>query len=326
MCEEPFAEGKETIEKLKAEKFDAIFVEQLFPQGNALGHLLGIDVHFMISSCPMQEHITTLFGIPNPTGWVPSIGKLEISDKMSFFERAQNELEHIILDASYKRFYDVTTEIFQSLYGPSFPDVKDIIREKTPLMFVAVDEFIDFPRPILHNIIYIGGLGMKISANETLSEPFESEMKKGNKGVVFFSLGSNVDSTNLPEIVKKNLIDAFATFSDYHFIIKLEASDDYGIKYAKSKQNIFVTHWVPQSLLLQHPRLKLFFTHGGYNSLMEVANSGKPTLLMPMMLDQTRNGHIAERNGWGKVLNKMELLKGNEKLVEILGDMLSNEK
>uniref|UniRef100_A0A914QDV5 glucuronosyltransferase n=1 Tax=Panagrolaimus davidi TaxID=227884 RepID=A0A914QDV5_9BILA len=155
MMKKPFAEGKETIEKLKAEKFDAIFVEQLFPQGNALGHLLGIDVHFMISSCPMQEHITALFGIPNPTGWVPSIGKLEISDKMTFFERAQNELEHIFLDASYKRFYAVTTEIFQSLYGPSFPDVKDIIREKTPLMFVAVDEFIDFPRPILHNIIYI---------------------------------------------------------------------------------------------------------------------------------------------------------------------------
>uniref|UniRef100_A0AC34G946 Glucuronosyltransferase n=1 Tax=Panagrolaimus sp. ES5 TaxID=591445 RepID=A0AC34G946_9BILA len=99
MMKIPFQEGKETIEKLKAEKFDAIFVEQLFPQGNALGHVLGIDVHFMISSCPMQEHLTSLFGIPNPTGWVPSIGKLAITDKMAFFERAQNELEHHLLDA-----------------------------------------------------------------------------------------------------------------------------------------------------------------------------------------------------------------------------------
>uniref|UniRef100_A0A914Z5C8 glucuronosyltransferase n=1 Tax=Panagrolaimus superbus TaxID=310955 RepID=A0A914Z5C8_9BILA len=101
MMKVPFMEGKETIENLKAEKFDAIFVEQLFPQGNALGHILGIDVHFMISSCPMQEHLTSLFGIPNPTGWVPSIGKLAISDKMSFLERAQNELEHHLLDATF---------------------------------------------------------------------------------------------------------------------------------------------------------------------------------------------------------------------------------
>ena len=195
------------------------------------------------------------------------------------------------------------------------------------MIFVSVDEFIDFPRPILHNIVYIGGLGMKSSNNnETLAEPFASQMVEGSKGVVFFSLGSNVDSTGLPEVFKRNLIDAFAAFPDYHFIVKLEASDSEGIEYAKTKPNIFVTHWAPQSALLQHPRLKLFITHGGYNSLLEVARSGTPALFVPIMLDQLRNGQIAQRNGWGKVLNKRELLKGNEKLIELLKDMLSSEK
>uniref|UniRef100_A0A914P3N1 glucuronosyltransferase n=1 Tax=Panagrolaimus davidi TaxID=227884 RepID=A0A914P3N1_9BILA len=79
-------------------------------------------------------------------------------------------------------------------------------------------------------------------------------------------------------------------------------------------------------MLLQNPRMKLFVTHGGYNSLLEVAHSGVPVLLMPMMYDQTRNGQIVQRNGWGKVLEKMELLNGKETLVKLLGEMLTREK
>uniref|UniRef100_A0AC34G089 Glucuronosyltransferase n=1 Tax=Panagrolaimus sp. ES5 TaxID=591445 RepID=A0AC34G089_9BILA len=313
----------------------------------------------------VEQHITKLFGIPNPTGWVPSVGALSISDKMSFIERAQNELEHIILTKGYSMLFASATDTFQKYYGPSFPDVKDIMKEKVPLSFVAADEFMEFPRPLFHNLVYIGGLGMKSSKNVTLNEPFESEMAKGKKGVVFFSLGSNVDSTNVPEIVKKNLLDGFAQFSDYHFIIKLEATDVYGINYAKTKSNIFITNWAPQATLLQHPRMrlfvthatdvyginyaktksnifitnwapqatllqhprmKLFVTHGGYNSLLEVARSGVPVLLMPMMYDQTRNGQIVQRNGWGKVMDKMELLNGNNKLVSHLEEMLTQEK
>uniref|UniRef100_A0AC35ET46 Glucuronosyltransferase n=1 Tax=Panagrolaimus sp. PS1159 TaxID=55785 RepID=A0AC35ET46_9BILA len=319
-------ENQETLEKLKSEKFDAIFYEQLFPHGAAFGHLFGIDIHFLINSCPIQEHITKLFGIPNPTGWVPSVGGLSISDKMTFYERAQNELEHIILTFGYSMLFTSATDTFQKYYGLSFPDAKDIIKERVPLSFVAVDEFIEFPRPIFHNLVYIGGLGLKDAKNLTLNEPFESEMKKGKKGIVFFSLGSNTDSTNLPKIVKKNLLDGFAQFPDYHFIVKLEPTDDFGISYAKTISNIFVTNWAPQAMLLQHPRMKLFVTHGGYNSLLEVAHSGVPVLLMPMMYDQTRNGQIVQRNGWGKVLEKMELLNGKETLVTLLGEMLTHEK
>uniref|UniRef100_A0A914PTI1 glucuronosyltransferase n=1 Tax=Panagrolaimus davidi TaxID=227884 RepID=A0A914PTI1_9BILA len=320
-------EGKGTIEELKGEKFDAIFYEQLFPHGASFGHLLGIEIQFLINSCPIQGHITSLFGIPDPTGWVPSVGSLQISDKMTFFERVQNEIEHYFLTSGYSLLFTSANQVFQKLYGPSFPNVEKIMKEKVPMMFVAADEFIDFPRPIFHNIIYIGGLGMKNAAkNESLKSPFDFEMTKGKKGVIYFSLGSNTDTTFLPKSVKKNLIDTFAAFYDYHFIVKLEATDDFGISYAKTKSNIFVTNWVPQSMLLQHPRLKLFFTHGGYNSLLEVANSGVPVLLMPIMYDQTRNGQVVERNGWGKVVNKIELLNGNEKLNKLMDEMLNNQK
>uniref|UniRef100_A0A914YXB1 glucuronosyltransferase n=1 Tax=Panagrolaimus superbus TaxID=310955 RepID=A0A914YXB1_9BILA len=62
-------EDKRLIEELRAEKYDAIFVEQLHPMGNAFGQLLGINVHFLTNTCPLIENVARLFGIPNPTGW-----------------------------------------------------------------------------------------------------------------------------------------------------------------------------------------------------------------------------------------------------------------
>uniref|UniRef100_A0AC34G9R6 Glucuronosyltransferase n=1 Tax=Panagrolaimus sp. ES5 TaxID=591445 RepID=A0AC34G9R6_9BILA len=73
LMELALVESEETIEKLKTEKFDAIFYEQLFPHGASFGYLLGIEIHFLINSCPIQGHITSLFGIPDATGWVPAV-------------------------------------------------------------------------------------------------------------------------------------------------------------------------------------------------------------------------------------------------------------
>ncbi|KAI1696279.1 UDP-glucoronosyl and UDP-glucosyl transferase domain-containing protein [Ditylenchus destructor] len=129
----------------------------------------------------------------------------------------------------------------------------------------------DFPRPIMHNVVYIGGLGVKKTSSNKVSalpEPFATEMEKGAQGVVFVSFGSNVYSADLPDVVRRNLIDGLAAIHEYHVILKLEKDDSEGIAYAKTKRNIFVTHWAPQAQLLQHSRLKLFFTHGGYNSIL----------------------------------------------------------
>ncbi|KAL3104023.1 hypothetical protein niasHT_020716 [Heterodera trifolii] len=47
---------------------------------------------------------------------------------------------------------------------------------------------------------------------------------------------------------------------------------------------------------LGHPRLHLFITHGGFNSLLEAANAGVPVLLL-IGFFQHRNGRVAEHNG-----------------------------
>uniref|UniRef100_A0A914D273 glucuronosyltransferase n=1 Tax=Acrobeloides nanus TaxID=290746 RepID=A0A914D273_9BILA len=193
MCETSLRIHKENFERLKEEKYDIIFSEMLNLCGTGLKEVLGIKAHLWVSSCPVMDHMAWILGMPTPLSYVPTVGDLDISDKPSYLE-SQN-----------------------------FPDIEQIAKD-SPITFVAADEILDFPRPILHNTIYVGGLGVKNNA-KGLQEPYKSELKKGKEGVVFFSLGSQANTNKVPRAVKENLFKVFKEFPDYHFIVKINEGD-----------------------------------------------------------------------------------------------------
>lgn len=52
-------------------------------------------------------------------------------------------------------------------------------------------------------------------------------MSKGHHGgVVFFSMGSAVNTRFLDGAFKENIFRAFQAFPDYHFIVKLDKDDN----------------------------------------------------------------------------------------------------
>ena len=112
--------------------------------------------------------------------------------------------------------------------------------------------------------------------------------------------------------------------SDYHIIWKLSGTTDIPLP-----ANVHLVSWVPQAAMLgavslctrkrnrsahftEHPRLRLFITHGGYASIYESLYSGKvlvcslqsfhstllagaPMLVIPLMVDQFSNAFEARR-------------------------------
>ncbi|CAI5451230.1 unnamed protein product [Caenorhabditis angaria] len=64
---------------------------------------------------------------------------------------------------------------------------------------------------------------------------------------------------------------------------------------------------MPQSALLADKRVKLFITHGGLASTMEVAYSGKPALVVPLFSDQFHNGMMLSRHKGAITYDKYEL-------------------
>ncbi len=60
-------------------------------------------------------------------------------------------------------------------------------------------------------------------------------------------------------------------------------------------------------MILDNPKLKLFITHGGYNSLLEACDAETPLLMLPLFLDQFGNAKRAERHGLGLTLDRYHL-------------------
>lgn len=53
--------------------------------------------------------------------------------------------------------------------------------------------------------------------------------------------------------------------------------------------------------------MKLFITHGGFHSIEEAVFNAKPIVGIPFFADQTTNMKIAEKKGYGKLINWLEL-------------------
>ncbi|CAF1112664.1 unnamed protein product [Adineta steineri] len=61
-------------------------------------------------------------------------------------------------------------------------------------------------------------------------------------------------------------------------------------------QKHLLLHWAPQRLILSHPAVHFFLSHGGWNSILECMLAGKPILVWPLFGDQMRNGRRAEQD------------------------------
>lgn len=323
-CDVMLSIHKDKLVELSKQKFDVIFTEQLNLCGVGLQKVLNIPTLVWISSCPLDDHMAYLLGVPTPLSYVPAVGDVYVSDKMNFFERLKNLIEFYRNIRSYYYGMTKTEEIFRKHYGPDFPSVINLARD-SDMTFVLADEFLDFPRPILHNTVYIGGLGLASATSHT-TEYLSQFIQESADGVILFSLGTNIETKTISEIFKTNLFESFAKFLRYTFIVKMDSDDEFAIKKSKNYKNIKVVDWVDQPTLLSDPRLKLFITHGGYNSLLEAVNHAKPLLLMPLFGDQWRNAQLAERNGFGKVFEKKSLLDSPTLLEKTLLEMLETDR
>lgn len=331
VCEKFIDNHPELLARLKAEEFDVYIGGQINFCGSALSHVLGIPVHLLLTTCPIQEHVASLLGLSNPSSFVPSIYGVPFNDRMSRWERFVNWAEAQFYAQTFLYGIDHLTAMFQRKFGAQFPDVRQIVAN-SPLVFVNVDELVDFPRPLFPNIVYIGGIdevdndeaavtadGKKNNRSAQMrdsleQEPWRSVMSMGECGVVFFSLGSALNTTLLPAPFMHNVFHTFAQLPEWHFVVKIDEADAMSrMQLGANITNVYMTAWAPQRAILANPRTKLFISHGGYNSLMESAHAGCPILTLGFFADQRRNALLPERNGWGlSVMNTLLLEEGSD--------------
>ncbi|EPB67988.1 hypothetical protein ANCCEY_12911 [Ancylostoma ceylanicum] len=163
------------------------------------------------------------------------------------------EFNELRTTSPYKEMLaDKETAAFRELLDPNFPDLVELAKQ-CPLItpnskensylkvMVNSNDLYDIPRPTLAKVVNIGGVGMQLKDVKPLAPEFQRIVDKA-AGIVVFSFGSVTPSEKMPS--------------------------------NKLPPNVHVFKWLPQSDLLQNPKIKAFITHGGYNSVQNPGKSG----------------------------------------------------
>ncbi|KAF2900031.1 hypothetical protein ILUMI_06156 [Ignelater luminosus] len=266
--------------KNETESFDLLMVEGFYPIMFAFAARFNCPMIQMFSlDAPPYTH--QLIGNPshpvlNPSFMIPYI------DKLSFFERLGTVLGTVFENICHN-YFGVRWQqtLTYKYFGNDYPDIEDIGRN-TSLIFVNTDLVFHQIRPLLPNIIQIGG-GIHLTRSQGLPKDLQKHLDDASSGFIYFSLGSNVKSKLLSEETRTVLIETFAELP-YTILWKFEEDNLPG-----KPNNVIIAKWFLQQDIFKHPNIKLFITQGGLQSMEEAIYNHIPMVGMPFFGDQITN-------------------------------------
>ncbi|XP_072014401.1 2-hydroxyacylsphingosine 1-beta-galactosyltransferase-like [Amphiura filiformis] len=175
---------------------------------------------------------------------------------------------YLVLDPyeQLKKVYKIKPEV--SMY--------DALAE-AELWFLHTNFALDFPRPLMPNVIPVGGLTTKPA------QPLNHELARfidtsDDHGVILFSMGTYVMS--MDNDVASMFAKAFRALPQ-KVIWKLG-----GNLAQELPDNVKVMEWIPQNDILGHKKVKAFVMHCGINGVYEALYHAVPLVCLPLFGDQ----------------------------------------
>ena len=110
---------------------------------------------------------------------------------------------------------------------------------------------------------------------------------------VAFGTQSEISSEQMKEI-EIGLEESGVNFLCVRKIVEeeKETMEDKGFEERTKERGIIVREWVNQWEVLKHEAVKGFFSHCGWNSVIESLSCGVPILTYPLMADQSLNARM----------------------------------
>lgn len=158
------------------------------------------------------------------------------------------------------------------------------------------------------NVVVLGPLisPKKVHKLDPIVEKTLSSWRDKGLSVVYISYGSVVQSQSS---ITNRTLSAIQ--------IALEKNDEIAFLWSTTQSNVtspdlpshlqdrlLIRQWVNQKAVLNHPAVKLFFTHGGISSILESIYFGKPMLILPFFGDQYMNAIQVSEIGLGEKISK----------------------
>jgi glucuronosyltransferase len=125
----------------------------------------------------------------------------------------------------------------------------------------------------------------------------------GKDGFIYFSMGSVLKGSKMPESHRLALLKAFSRIRQ-KVLWKWETETMPDLP-----PNVKLVKWAPQQDILGHPKMKAFITHGGMGSTSETVYHGVPFVGIPIFGDQLANVEKFMRMG---VATQLDFVTLNE--------------
>ncbi|GAB6024225.1 TOLL-like receptor [Chamberlinius hualienensis] len=162
------------------------------------------------------------------------------------------------------------------------------------MLFDANSDFSFTTLPSTPNSIHIGCSHCRPSTK--LPKELESIMaNSGEHGVIFFSIGSLVNTELLPKHFVKKIVNVLS---------KLPQKILWQGKLNETNlTNFHFFNWLPQQDVLAHPKVKLALIQGGFGTVQEATYHACPIIGFPITLDRFYGVNQAVVNGYGEQLD-----------------------
>ncbi|KAM9663805.1 UDP-glucuronosyltransferase 1A3-like isoform 4-T4 [Trichechus inunguis] len=286
--------NKDLIKYLNDSSFDVVLTNPINPCGTVLAKYLSVPAVYFVRFIPCGLDFEGT-QCPNPSSYIPRL-LTRNSDHMTFLQRVKNMLYPLALQyfcrVSFAPFASLASELLQREVS-----VVDIFSYGSVWLFRG-DFVMDYPRPIMPNMVFIGGINC--ANRKPLSEEFEAYVNaSGEHGIVVFSLGSMV--SQIPEKKAMEIADALGK------IPQTVLWRYTGSRPSNLANNTILVKWLPQNDLLGHPKARAFITHSGSHGIYEGICNGVPMVMMPLFGDQMDNAKRMESRGAGITLNVLDM-------------------
>ncbi|CAL2045118.1 unnamed protein product [Caenorhabditis brenneri] len=318
MCEKILLD-KELHKWILSKNFDGIISETFDFCGLYLGDHLKLNIIPMHSS---TISIPSFYAIGEPSllNFLPSM-RTKFGAEQTVSDRIGDIIALPCLELAFSKLFEKQYNQATSLLNGEVRHWKEILQTAT-FYFSNGNDYISFPTPFVPKHIRIGGFTIDPPKNLKLDDDYDKVLSL-RKSTVLISFGTVIQSADMPDGFKDGIIKMFHKLPETTFIWKYEVDDEQLVK--RLPKNVFLKKWVPQPALLADPRLKLFITHGGLGSTLEVAYSGKPALMIPVFGDQLLNAKMLSRHGGAKVFDKYDL-ENEEKLTNAIREIIDDDE
>lgn len=281
------------------EKFDVIITEN-FNTDCFLGFIHRFKAPYLaLSSHQIMAWTNDDMGNEDNPSYIPVIF-LGLTRPMDFLNRIKNAVTLPFVKAVYEYWFRYADQVIANeVFGSDLPKLQKIAQQSNALL-VNTHGSLHGSRPQLPNVVEIGGIHIPSRINP-LPKDIAEFLNSAHDGVLFFSLGSMIKSTTMPQEKLDAILKVLGSIPR-KVIWKWETDE-----LPRKMDNIMTRKWLPQFDVMNHPNIKCYLGHGGLLGLSEAVYVGLPMILIPMFGDQFHNSAAAKTRGSAVVLSFNDL-------------------